>query len=97
MAISLFLAYFVRHFSNHSNGKNIIKAWILHLGVLLTNQLDEINETLLSVFCSRGGQICLLTHVALSYSQIDIVTYVTSCWSITAQLTECKHFLSNAH
>ena len=36
----------------------------------------------------EGGQICPLTHVALSYSQIDIVTYVRSCWRLTAQLTE---------
>ena len=35
-----------------------------------------------------------ITHVALSYSQIDIVTYVKSCWGLTAQLTECKHFYS---
>ena len=96
MAISLFLAYFVRIFCYHSNGKSKITAWILHLVILLTNQSDETNETQLSVSGSRGGQMCPLTHVALSYSQIDIVTYVRSCWRLTAQLTECKHFLFNA-
>ena len=35
-------------------------------------------------------------QVPLSDSQIDIVTYVTSCYKLTPRLTECKHFLLNA-
>ena len=33
------------------------------------NQLDEIDETQLSVFGSRGGQFCPLMHVALLKSK----------------------------
>ena len=33
--------------------------------ILLINQLDEIGEKQLSVFGSRGGQICPLMHVPL--------------------------------
>ena len=38
----------------------------------------------MSSFCSLNIQI--------SYSQIDIVTYVTSCYRLMPRLTECKHF-----
>ena len=34
--------------------------------ILLINQLGEIGEKQLSVFGSRGGQICPLMHVPLS-------------------------------
>ena len=33
------------------------------------------------------------SNIQISYSQIDIVTYVTSCYRLTPRLTECKHFL----
>ena len=36
--------------------------------ILLINQLGEIGENQLSVFSSRGGQICLLMQVPLSCS-----------------------------
>ena len=39
-------------------------------------------------FCSSNIQI--------SYSRIDIVTYVTSCYRLTPRLTECKHLLFDA-
>ena len=42
----------------------------------------------MSSFCSSNIQI--------SYSLIDIVTYVTSCFCLTPQQTECKHFLFDA-
>ena len=32
-------------------------------------------------------------NIQISYSQIDIVTYVKSCYKLTPRLTECKHFL----
>ena len=32
---------------------------------LLINRIDEIGEKQLSVFGSRGGQICHLMHIAL--------------------------------
>ena len=35
------------------------------LAILLINQLDETGEKQLSVFGSRGGQICPLMHVPL--------------------------------
>ena len=43
---------------------------------------------LMSSFCSL--------YIQISYSQIDIVTYVTSYYRLTPRLTECKHFLLNA-
>ena len=33
------------------------------------------------------------SNIQISYSQIDIVTYVTSCYRLTPRLTKCKHFL----
>ena len=48
------------------------------------NLLDNFN-----VFLCRS-------NIQISYSQIDIVTYVTSCYRLTPRLTECKHFLLNA-
>ena len=36
------------------------------------------------------------SNIQISYSQIDIVTYVTSCYRLIPRLTECKHFLLNA-
>ena len=81
MAISLFKTYFVGHFSYHRNGKSKIKAGILHLGYSLLNQLNEINETQLSVFGSRGGQICPLMHVALWHRCIP-----SSDWLIISSL-----------
>ena len=35
--------------------------------ILLINQSDEIGEKQLSVFGSRGGQICPLMHAPLSF------------------------------
>ena len=36
------------------------------------------------------------SNIQISYSQIDIVTYVTSCYMLTPRLTEFKHFLLDA-
>ena len=36
------------------------------------------------------------SNIQISYFQIDIVTYVTSCYRLTPQLTEYKYFLLNA-
>ena len=35
------------------------------------------------------------SNIQISYSQIDIVTYVTSCYRLTPWLTECKHFFKH--
>ena len=36
------------------------------------------------------------SHFHFSYSQIDKVTYVTSCYRLTPRLTVCKHMLFDA-
>ena len=56
MAISLFLAYFIRLFCYHSNGKSKIKPGYYTWIILLINQLDGIGETQLSVLGSKRGQ-----------------------------------------
>ena len=43
----------------------------------------------MSFFCS--------SNVQFSYSEIDKVTYVTSCYRLTPMLTVCKHLLYDAH
>ena len=67
MAISLFKAYFVGNFCNHSNGEIKISVEILHVSYS-SNKLIERNlwKAIFSFWLQRGGQISPLMHVRLS-------------------------------
>ena len=61
-------AYFVSQFCYHNNDESKKNSKFHTWTILLINQLDEIGEKQLSIFGSRGGQICPLMHVALSWA-----------------------------
>ena len=62
--------------------------YVVKTSSIKTIKMSIYQMILMSSFSSSNTQI--------SISQIDIVTYVTSCYRLLPRLTECKHFLLNA-
>ena len=94
MTIATFIAFKLKLGSCNAHNTTVSRINVKKLPyVVKTSSIKTIRMSIYKIILlSSFGS----SNIQISYSQVDIVTYITSCYRLTPRLTECKQFLLNA-